>query len=47
VRDVLGLGREPLVRLAANAIEASFLDDAAKQRLRAELRTFIASPDDP
>jgi adenosine deaminase len=43
VRDVLGLGREPLVRLAANAIEASFLDDAGKQRLRDELRTFVAS----
>jgi adenosine deaminase len=43
VRDVLGLGREPLVRLAANAIEASFLDDAGKQRLRDELRSLLAS----
>jgi adenine deaminase len=43
VRDVLGLGRESLVRLAANAIEASFLDEPGKQRLREELRRFVAT----
>jgi adenosine deaminase len=43
VQDVLGLGRSAVVRLAGNAIEASFLDDAAKQRLRDELRSFVAS----
>jgi adenosine deaminase len=43
VRDALGLGRDALVRLAGNGIEASFLDDAGKQRLRDELRRFVAT----
>jgi adenine deaminase len=43
VREAFGLGREPLVGLAANAIDASFLDEAGKQRLRDALRRFLAT----
>jgi adenosine deaminase len=37
--SVLGLTREQLAGLAANAVRASFLDDAAKQALIAEIES--------
>ena len=39
----LGLTRADVARLAANSIEATFLDPAGKQRLRDELAAFLAT----
>jgi adenosine deaminase len=39
----LGLARSDAARVAGNAIEATFLDDAGKARLRGELARFLAT----
>jgi adenosine deaminase len=39
----LGLTRADVARLAANSIEAAFLDAAGKERLRAELAAYLAT----
>jgi len=39
--SVLGLGREQLAGLAANAVRASFLNDAAKRELLAEISAVL------
>ncbi len=41
-QEALGLTPEELVTIAANSIEASFLDAGAKQRLAAELAAYAA-----
>jgi len=41
--EALDLTREELVTLAANSIEASFLDDGAKRRLGADLEAYAAA----
>jgi aminodeoxyfutalosine deaminase len=41
VASVLGLGREQLAGLAANGVRASFLDDAAKRALLAEISAVL------
>jgi aminodeoxyfutalosine deaminase len=41
--SVLGLGREQLADLAANAVRASFLDPGAKQALVAEIKEVCSA----
>jgi adenosine deaminase len=41
VEQALGLGADALARLARNAIDASFLDEGAKERLRSELAAHV------
>jgi len=43
VTEALGLDQWDVVRLARNSIEASFLDEAAKERLVLELEDYVAS----
>lgn len=43
----LGLSRADIARLAANSIEATFLDAAGKQRLRDELAAFLGATNLP
>ncbi len=42
VADALALTQGDLVKLVTNSIEASFLDDAGKQRLRGKLACYLA-----
>ena len=42
VAEALGLDQWDVVRLARNSIEATFLDDAAKERLILELEDYVA-----
>jgi adenosine deaminase len=42
VADALALTQGDLVKLVTNSIEASFLDDAGKQRLRDRLSCYLA-----
>jgi aminodeoxyfutalosine deaminase len=43
VARLLGLDEEGIADLARTAVEASFLDDAGKQRLRSEIDAYLAT----